>query len=59
MLKVPKKDNVGTEEYFYVGNTVINPLFNVLLSNNAQIKDGKAKMQGVSFVWAMAKGGII
>lgn len=33
--------------------------YNVLLSNNAQIKDGKAKMQGVSFVWAMAKGGII
>lgn len=32
MLKVPKKDNVGTEEYFYVGNTVINPLFNVLLA---------------------------
>lgn len=32
MLKVPKKDNVGTEEYFYVGNTVINPLFNILLA---------------------------
>ena len=32
MLKVPKKDNVGTEEYFYVDNTVINPLFNVLLA---------------------------
>lgn len=32
MLKVPKKDNVGIEEYYYVGNTVINSLFNVLLA---------------------------
>lgn len=36
MLKVPKKDNVGTEEYFYVGNTVINPLFNVLLAGTTE-----------------------
>ncbi len=32
MLKVPQKDNVGTEEYFYIGDTVINSLFNVLLA---------------------------
>lgn len=32
MLKVPKKDNVGIESYYYVGNTVINSFFNVLLA---------------------------
>lgn len=32
MLRIPKKDCIGTEEFLYIGNTVINSLLNISLA---------------------------
>ena len=55
MLKVPKKDNVGTEEYFYVGNTAINPLFNILLAGITEHDKLKFAILEIKYEWETVK----